>query len=126
MNNSETIKAGDFSHAINKCERENRHNMAEVFDIRPIGGDDTMTPEIADTFKAQCRQCKALLRFYHGQFIGEAYDTACRNVRAFGNGPHIEVRTPSELRALNGFEDYTLNQWRDEIHEYAIEKGWWE
>lgn len=111
--------------ALDKCAK-NGHKLVSVFDVRPVLGGHTVSDDILDTFKAQCSECKALLRFYYGRFMGEAYTTTCRQVRVLGTGPVFEHRSASELRALEGFEDYTLNNWRDAIHEYAIDKGWWD
>lgn len=101
--------------AVKKCS-DNGHKLVEVFDVRGVCGGHTPTAQFVESFKAQCQDCKALLRFYSGRFGGEAIQTTC----AYAVRPRKREAAPSIC------DNYTLNDWRDEVHQCAISKGWWD
>lgn len=99
--------------AANKV-KSNRHELEEILD----------TSTIAEGVFARCKLCGATLRYYKGKYMGEVYSTICREAPA----PASQIWSNEELRELRleQYETATLNVWRNIIHEYAVEKGWWD
>lgn len=87
----------------------NGHSMV------PLPQDAPVAPGVF----AKCSQCSANLRYYFGRAGGEAYITMC-NIAP----QQQEPATPYPESTPEDYANYTLNDWRDEIMEYARLKGW--
>lgn len=109
------------------------------------------TRSLAPGTLAQCTECLAYLRWYKKRAMGEAYSTTCRK-----NPPSIVTLTdrndkgetlwgmpvvdprksPSitlerelhnmSMQQRTAYDGLTLNEWAQEIHAYARDKGWWD
>lgn len=123
---------GTINASIDKCAM-NGHTMVDI----------PATAHVAPGVCAQCSECTAKLRIYHGKAMGEAFTTTCRE-----NPPAVEptqtlwgipvvlvpestLRIEKELQHMTAqqrtaYEGFTLNEWAQEIHEYARNKGWWD
>lgn len=86
---------------------------------------------------AKCAACKAYLRYYFNRGSGEAFQTTCRfNMPPVITGesqvqdaeilPEALSPDPTRSEVHAKYRGYTLNDWADEIHKYAIAKGWWD
>lgn len=123
-----TLAIRTFTAALKKCE-QNGHMMGDVYDVTRVSGGHPTPTEFRDSFKAQCQYgyCAALLRFHAGSFGGEAVSTMCIADKTQPATPmEFPVQQEPEPPTRNNFEGFTLNDWRDAIHQYAIAKGWWD
>jgi len=84
------------------------------------------TEPVAPGVFAECVECKATLRYYHGSLRGEGSLSWCPEAPpqpqvAPEPTPSAELEPDARLAA---YETYTLTDWATTINQWASDKGW--